>query len=213
MYQTTTTFKIEEVDRLYGGVPYEDGREAHAGIFTGCVGDFSFDYHDQKAVTPLVLEQLIIDEYAFRNCSFDTFQEFKQHIKTTWNRHIYPLIDALKNVPDLKYNDGTESVTESVESSGNASTSGGGKNKYTNTPNQYKDYADGMNGLTDYSENETNGSSENSGKAKRTLETDRAGNMFEKWLAVAGKNRNIIYDFVDRFAPLFMTTSGIKYTL
>lgn len=213
MYQTTTTFRIEEVDRLYGGVPYEDGREAHTGIFAGCVGDFSFDYHYQKAVTPLVLEQLIIDEYAFRNCSFDTFQEFKQHIKTTWNRHIYPLIDALQNVPELKYNDGSESVTENITGKLNATSGGTGKNKYTNTPNQYKDYTDGMNGLTDYTENETNSTSSSDSSTDRTLTTDRAGNMFEKWLAVAEKNRNIIYDFVDKFAPLFITTSGIKFTL
>lgn len=38
MYQATQTFKIEEVDEFYGGVPFEENREPYTGIFEGCRG-------------------------------------------------------------------------------------------------------------------------------------------------------------------------------
>lgn len=213
MYQATQTFKIEEVDEFYGGVPFEENRKPYTGIFEGCRGgDFTFDYNNFKAVTPLIIQQMLIEEYAYRECSFDTFQEFKHHIMTTWNRNIYQLLDSLKEIPTLNYNEESEVTAENLDNTITGEVNNTGENKYTNTPNQYQDYgSEGLNGLTEYSQGTGKVNNTSTGKSKRDLTITKSRNQFEKWLSLSSKNYNVIYHFIDKFEGLFTQTSRIMY--
>lgn len=218
---------IVSVDKLmFDG--NEEERQSHDGIFKGCFGAFNVDYLGHT-FSERDIETLLIDEYAYRDISFFTWQEFAHKIKTTWNRNILQLIENLKKAPELKLNSAYESVTEnssgnaqtSSNSTGNESASDSGVNvkKVSNTPNEYLQNPESFNGLTGYenNDNQNTRTGERSASATgtanttgtREIERETGRNALEMWLHLSEINRNIIYDFIDKFEPLFKQTARL----
>lgn len=238
---------IVDVDNLLGG-SYDENRPAHSGVFSGCLGSLSAEYAGET-FDERTLEDLILEEYAFRDISFFTWQEFAHHVKTTWNRYFLPFKQTISIFPEISLDDEKEVVNEqgtqngqstvnnsgSVTGSDSASNSGeqtsskDATRKISNTPNQYLENPEDFNGLTGYERNEDENTTNSSqrgefetsrqtqstatgtttGSDTRQITRTRSRNALEKWIALSEKNRNIIYDFVDKFEPLFKKTTRL----
>lgn len=196
---------IDMVDLLCFGGNYPTVREPHTGIFTGCIGELENVQYINNSVTVRNVEDLILEEFKFRDIDLP-WQEFAHDIKITWNKYFPVLAENLQHVAEFTLDDETENVTETVNVTQNATTHTTGRDKYSDTPNQYVASGADVNGLTSISDASADGTSENTGNSSRTLETSKGHNRFERWLELSYKNRNIIYDFIDRFRELFKTT-------
>ena len=98
---------------------------------------------------------------------------------------------------------------------------GNNSNKFSNTPNEYIANKDGFNGLTTIEENNNSSSHEQNYEGSQETTRDknvdvedkntvtRTNNTFEKWLELSKINRNIVYDFIDKFSVLFQKTVNI----
>lgn len=240
---------IVDVDNLMGG-SYEENRAPHTGIFSGCLGDYVCQYAGEEWDIR-VIEDLILEEYAPRSIGFMTWQEFAHHLKTTWNRYIFPLFEIMKQQPKLTLSEETEQTTADGKVTVNMQTettnnvngedtlsqeatgkeTNKGIQKLSNTPNQYLADPSTFNGLTGYQEGDNsrttgqkndatnttkrtstgNALTTGTNTSDRTIKREKSRNAFEKWLFLSDINRNIIYDFVDKFEPLFSTTSRITF--
>lgn len=209
-YQKGVT--INEVDEYYLSVQgvISEAREAHEGVFIGCKGEINVAYLGEQ-ITPLAIEQYVLDAYALRDIGIP-MQAFQKALQTTWNRYIGVLIENLQHAQELTLIDSNEIVTETIDNIAASNTSGKGNNKYSDTPNQYLSRTEqaSFNGLTSYNESENSGSATAASNRQRRLETDKSGNVFERWLELSEKNRNIVDEFVRRFAALFKTTYVFK---
>lgn len=240
---------IVDIDNLMGG-SYDENRAPHTGVFTGCLGDYVCVYAGEEWDIR-VIEDLILEEYAPRSIGFMTWQEFAHHLKTTWNRYIFPLFEIMRQQPALTLSEETEQTTadgkitvdmktetnntvngtDTLSQESTGKETGKGMQKLSNTPNQYLSDPSTFNGLSGYQEsdgsrdteqkNDTTNATEriSTGEAlttgtntsDRTIKREKSRNAFEKWLFLSEINRNIIYDFVDKFEPLFSTTSRITF--
>lgn len=198
---------IQAVDMLMFGGAVPDSREPHTGVFTGCIGDFSAEYLGND-VDVRVIEQSVLNYYEYEDIGFDTWQEFQARFRNIWNGYILQLIENIENAEDFTVTDSSESVDETRNITGSGTTSSTSHGEYSDTPNQR--VPNTFTGLTNMTDATASGTSENTGNETRKLTIDRGGNKFERWLELSAKNRNIIYDFLARFEPLFCTTYTIS---
>lgn len=207
-YQNNSAPTIELVDSmLYSG---EEPRPAHAGIFAGCVGELpeNFSYLGE-AITVRDIEEKLIQQYRFRDMSFTTWQEFQNAIVNTWNRNFPVFAQNIENVEEFTVIDDKETTTENIQDQTHAQATDSSTGKYSDTPNQFAN--DGTNnGLTSINMGE--GKVENQSKAARdrVVTVDKGGNAFERWLELSAINRNLVYDFIDKFRWCFLETYVIS---
>ena len=204
------------------------------GIFKGCLGDFkngTTEYLDENWDIKTV-EKLILNEYETQSIGFSTWQEFKSNFRNTWNRYFFQfkqnIENSLKEFPLYDYKRTSEYNRENTQNStstyergtdGEMTTNGNSTEKYSNTPNEYIANKDNYNGLTSINEDTNNSTttqnySSNGTMGENTTREDtenatvtRTNNAFEKWLELSLKNRNIVYDFIDKFSWLFSRTT------
>lgn len=204
------------------------------GIFKGCLGDFkngNVEYLNEFW-TVEELEKMILDEYEIQSIGFSTWQEFKVCFRNTWNKNFFQfrqnIENSLKEFPLYEYQrisnyDRTDNVssTSTYErgTDGEMNTTGGGTEKFSNTPNEYISNGENFNGLTTINKDENNSTTsqnytstgEMGEQTERTNNENstvtRNNNMFEKWLELSQKNRNIVYDFINKFSWLFSRTT------
>lgn len=208
-YQPSNTITLNTVDLLCFNGEIPENREPHTGIFSGCIGDLENVTYLGESITVRDVEEFLFSEYMFRDIAFPTYQEFSIVWRNTWNRYFLQLSQNLENVEDFTVIDSTEKVTEDTTGASSFNNVGGSRNKYSNVPNQYIE-SQGQKGLTDYSELGTDSSGKADNALNRKLEIDRGGNKFERWLEISTKNRNLVYDFIDKFDYLFLKTFIIR---
>ena len=172
-----------------------------------CSGDINVEYLGENWGTSDI-ETLIMNEYAFREMSFETIEEFQQYFTNIWNRGFYIMKQNVENAQKMTFQDQSEDYTENTSATSTSTTNASGDSKFTNVPNQYNKDTDA--GLTSRNMNTSEGTGTSSGSGERTFNSTKTGNPFEKWLAYSGQNRNIIYKFVDSFNPIFINTVTIQ---
>lgn len=199
------TLTLKEIDLIIGGIT--SPREPHQGVFDMCSGDINVEYLGENWGTSDI-ETLIMNEYAFREMSFETIEEFQQYFTNIWNRGFYIMKQNVENAQKMTFQDQSENYTENTSATSTSTTNASGDSKFTNVPNQYNKDTDA--GLTSRNMNTSEGTGTSSGSGERTFNSTKTGNPFEKWLAYSGQNRNIIYKFVDSFNPIFINTVTIQ---
>lgn len=198
-YESNRGASFGYIDLLCLGGVYPEERQPHQGIFKYCEGDF-FTTEQTKG-----LETQILSEYAYRDVLFGP-EQMAVEVGNIWNRYFSVLKTNVENQEEFTVEDETEKVTENLDGTRERSAESGTENKYSDTPNQYLENPETLNGLTSYSSLKGTGLSNDKIANTRTLETKKGHNRFERWLDLTRKNRNIIYDFIDRFNVLFQTT-------
>lgn len=203
---------LKELDEflLYANEQDDETRTAHMGIFGDCRGEISVNYLGDDIAT-IDVENSVMETYAFRDIGYLTWQEFMANFSRVWNKYFGILRENLENSEAFTVVDAKETVKETIDTIADTKTTGQGSVRYSDTPNQY------LNGgqnpqqyLTTFTGNQTAGTGESTGNTKRTLETDKGGNAFERWLSLSAENRNILYDFVHKFAILFKNTYIVR---
>lgn len=206
----TTIQEVDDIIRLQQGTYTEWGRNGpQDGIFRSCntsVFPENITYLGEQ-IDLLSFEVAVLNYYALRE-TFLPWQAFEVGFSNIWNENIGVLAENLTNAEGLTVIDDNESVTEKITGTSNDVSSSNSENRYTNTPNQYLTDNDGKNykGLTDLTKNTGNATSDRMVDTERTLTTEKGGNKFERWLELARKNRNIQYEFFDKFKTLFTNT-------
>lgn len=198
---------LSAIDMIMFGGAVPDPREPHTGVFTGCVGEFSAEYLGND-VDIRTIENAVLNYYEFEDIGFDTWQEFQAKFRNMWNGRILQLIENIENAEDFTVTDSSESVNETRKYGNVAEASSTAHGEFSDTPNQR--VPNTFTGLTNMSDFKSGGKSETAGSEQRDLTIDRGGNKFERWLELSAKNRNIIYDFLEAFEPLFCTTYTIS---
>ncbi len=213
MYEISNNITIEAIDQLMYSWDVDQNspnRIAHQGAFLGCIGDFPQNsIYLRYDISAREIEKLIVAEYRYRSIKSDTYEEFLQGLKNIWNNHFNVLVQNIINAEEFTVTDDDENVVETVQDSQHSKSSGGNTNKFSNTPNQYISSGDGINGLTTITDSNDDIESSGDGTRTRTLTTRKGHNNFERWLELSQKNRNLVYEFIDKFKPLFMTTFSI----
>lgn len=205
-YASNQGVTIDYVDFLAFDGQIPENRAPHQGVFQQCFGDIEDGIvYGGIPITTRYIEDFILNEYQFRDILY-TPQQFIVEVGNVWNRYFIPFYQNLKNAQDFSVEDESEKVTETFESTAKQSATGSGETKYSDTPNQFLTNPDTFNGLTSYSAENNKGEQSGEGSGSRTIDRKRAHNMFERWLEISRKNRNIIYEFIDAFGELFQTT-------
>lgn len=88
------TLTLKEIDLIIGGIT--SPREPHQGVFDMCSGDINVEYLGENWGTSDI-ETLIMNEYAFREMSFETIEEFQQYFTNIWNRGFYIMKQNVEN--------------------------------------------------------------------------------------------------------------------
>ncbi len=204
------------------------------GVFFGCNGTFENVEYLNESWNVLKIQEMILNEYETLEIGFGSWQDFYVNFRNTWNRNFFQFRQNIENAVkeytlyDYKrISDRTknETVDDDIKSTtttnGKMTYEGDNSNKFSNTPNEYLANNDGFNGLTSIEENENSSkhTQEYRGdqwsdrvkgvELKDNNEVTRTNNTFEKWLELSNKNRNIIYDFIDKFSWLFLKTINI----
>lgn len=227
-YQNLT---LNEIDYYLGGREITP-RPVGVGIFQDCEGELTGLKYLGEDITRGELESLVLDNLLLCESAFETIEIFKWRWRNTWNRHFPLLKSQLATAPDItleetkadivtEYGENTTAngtSTNTAELTDTATMSA--DKRFSNTPNQLVDNT--FEGLTtlnkDAGTNErtANGSgtttSEQTGnrKGNRTITDTRSNNAFLKWLEVSDANRNILYEFCEKFDELFTKTTVIR---
>ena len=197
---------LTEIDQYIGGL--SNPREAHQGVFNMCSGDLNVQYLGENIQTQDI-EKLILNEYAYREMSFETVEQFHQYFTNCWNRYFLVMRENLENVPEFSLNEAEESATENTSATSESNINNNGKSKFSNTPNEYI-AGDGIRGLTTYTEGDSTAQATATGEGNRNLNTTKKGNIFEKWLSLSKNNRNVIFDFINKFEYMFLNSRTIQ---
>lgn len=156
------------------------------------------------------IEEAVYNTYAPRQIAYETIDMFIHYFSYTWNRYFAPLKNTLENLQEFTVIDDDESTSESQTATSTATAEGTALQKYSDTPNQYLANPDANEFLTNVTDAKSNSNTQTEGTGNREIKRTRSGNVFEKWLNLSDKNRNIIFDFADKFKDLFSGTAVIR---
>lgn len=203
---------ICDIDELYLNMRDDPTkpRSSHEGVFTGAKGEFPALAYLGEELSIMELERKILEYYEFREIGFATFQEFQKTLVRVWNENFGVLAENLNYAQQLTLTDEKEEVVEHISGKISGGGSGLSTQKFTNTPNQYIAASENFNGLTNMTQNAAQNDFSNQDEHNRTLTTQKSHNIFEKWLELSERNRNIIYDFIKKFEWLFAHTFKIN---
>lgn len=223
------TLTLNEIDFFLGGKD-QSPRPTGIGVYKECDGELQATYLGET-FSRADIEALLLDEYAMCESAFETVEMFQWRWRNVWNRHFPLLVQNLGSAPDISLSDYTitrereygEKSSGTSESTGSSTTDssqdGTNEDRFSNTPNQLvQNTFNGLTTLNNRKANETGSSktdttangSANSSKEGTDNSTDtHTRNTFLKWLSISEQNRNIIYDFFDKFDELFLRSAGI----
>ena len=196
--------RLSEVDSLLytpeEGVP----RPEHVGIFTKCIGELdnvsylgvNFDIRE--------IEDYLLALYGCRYVGFETWEEFMPQFRSTWNREILQLVQNIKAAEEITVVDSKERITIHSSGGNNGMAHAVGENRYSNVPNQL--VPNTFQGVTDFNKGDSTQTNEQSFTSDAVTEKEDSGNVFERWLELSAKNKNIVFQFLDKFEWLFLST-------
>lgn len=196
--------RLAEVDSLLytpeEGVP----RPEHVGIFTKCIGELDNVSYLGANFDIRAIEDYLLELYGCRYVGFETWEEFIPQFRSTWNREILQLVQNIKAAEEITVVDSKERITVHSSGGNNGTTHGVGENQYSNVPNQL--VPNTFQGVTDFNKGDSTQTNEQSFTSDAVTEKEDSGNVFERWLELSAKNKNIVFQFLDKFEWLFLST-------
>lgn len=201
------TITLETIDSYLGGEPIFP-REPKQGIFENCRGTLQAVYQGE-IISEADIEQELFEFYQLREMSFETIEVFQKYFSNIWNRNFSTLKQNLLNVQDFTIQNESETYKEEVSSQVVNTGESHNNQGFSNTPNQYLQNEKKA-GLTTYTETNGDGINTQRGNGNKTFTSSKQGNAFRDWLDLSEKNRNIIYNFIDKFDIIFLNSISIQ---